>query len=129
MKSLTTWVAIVLVVLESTAGDILISRAMKQIGDLQELRRRSGLARVVACVLGSRTFLLAIAFMAMAFFTLLAALSWSDVSVVAPACSSLTFLSNALAAKLFLKERVDGRRWAAAICVTAGVALLAAKNF
>ena len=125
MKALYTWVAIVLLVIESTAGDILISRAMKQIGDLQALRECAGLAYVVRRVLGSATFLLAIVFMALAFFSLLFALSWADVSLVGPASASLTFLANALAARIFLKERVDRRRWTSAVFVAAGVALLA----
>ena len=43
---------------------------------------------------------------------------------LAPASASLTFLGNAFAAKLFLKENVDHRRWFAAIFVCAGVFLL-----
>ena len=125
MKLVYTWVAITLLVVESTAGDILITRAMKQIGDLQELRARAGLLRVIARVLGNRIFLLGISCMTLAFFSLLLALSWSDVSMVGPASASLTFLTNALAARIFLKERVDHRRWAAAVFVAAGVALLA----
>ena len=39
MKLAYTWVAITLLVIESTTGDILISRAMKQIGDLQDSAR------------------------------------------------------------------------------------------
>jgi drug/metabolite transporter (DMT)-like permease len=57
---------------------------------------------------------------------LLFALSWGDVSLIAPASASLTFVANAIAAKIFLHERVDRRRWMAAFCVAAGVALLAA---
>ena len=125
MKLAYTWVAITLLVIESTTGDILISRAMKQIGDLQEFRARAGLVRVITRVLGNRTFLLGIACMALAFFSLLLALSWADVSMVGPASASLTFLTNALAARIFLKEHVDRRRWAAAAFVAAGVALLA----
>ena len=63
MKLVYTWVAITLLVVESTAGDILITRAMKQIGDLQELRARAGLLRVIARVLGNRIFLLGISCM------------------------------------------------------------------
>jgi len=47
------------------------------------------------------------------------------VSLVAPAAASLTFLGNAVAAKIFLKEKVDRRRWIAAALVAAGVALIA----
>ncbi len=126
MKAAYTWVAIVTLVLLSTAGDVLISRAMKQIGDLQELHGRRGLLHVISRVLHSGTFLLGITFMALAFFSLLFALSWADVSLVGPASASLTFMTNALAARVFLKERVDHRRWAAAAFVAAGVALLAA---
>jgi drug/metabolite transporter (DMT)-like permease len=126
MKMLYTWVAIVLLVIESTTGDILISRAMKQIGDVHALWRRYGPLHIIARVLRSGTFLLGIVFMAAAFFSLLLALSWADVSLVGPASASLTFITNALAARIFLKERVDHRRWGAAIFVAAGVALLAA---
>jgi drug/metabolite transporter (DMT)-like permease len=120
-----TWLAITLLVAESTAGDILVSRAMKQIGPLQELRRRRGLIGVVLRVLGNRSFLLGLLFMTIAFFNLLFVLSWEDVSLVGPASASLTFITNAFAAQIFLKEKVDRRRWAAAAFVAAGVALLA----
>jgi len=63
--------------------------------------------------------------MAIAFFSLLFGLSWADLSLVGPAAAALTFITNALAAKFFLKENVDRRRWIAAIFVGAGVALLA----
>jgi drug/metabolite transporter (DMT)-like permease len=69
--------------------------------------------------------MLGIAFMALSFFSLLFALSWGDVSMVGPASASLTFVANAFAAKLFLHEKVDRRRWTAAVCVAGGVLLLA----
>ena len=47
------------------------------------------------------------------------------LSVVAPASASLTFVGNAFAAKICLHEKVDRRRWIAALLVAAGVALLA----
>jgi drug/metabolite transporter (DMT)-like permease len=125
MKTAYTWGAIVLLCLASTVGDVLISSAMKQIGDLQELRQRQGLLHVVGRVLTSTRFLLGICFMCVGFFSLLFALSWADVSLVGPASASLTFVTNAVAARIFLKERVDGRRWGAAVFVAAGVALLA----
>ncbi len=124
-NAINTWAAIVVLCLASTAGDVLISFAMKQIGDLQEHRRQSGLFYVIRRVLTSSRFLLGLCFMALAFFSLLFALSWADVSLVGPASASLTFVTNAVAARIFLKERVDRRRWGAAVFVAAGVALLA----
>ena len=125
MKTLYTWSAIAMVVTTSTAGDILLAKAMREIGDLGQLRRKHGIFAVVARVLGSATFLLALLFMTMAFFSLLIGLSWADVSLVGPAAASLTFVTNAVAARIFLKEDVDRRRWFAAILVAAGVLLIA----
>jgi drug/metabolite transporter (DMT)-like permease len=125
MKTLYTWSAILAIVFASVVGDVLLSHAMKQVGDVGELRRRAGLAHVIARTLGNPNFLFAVASMAAAFFSLLFALSWGDVSLVAPAAASLTFIANAFAAKIFLHEKVDRRRWIAASLVAAGVALLA----
>ncbi|MBZ5599210.1 MAG: EamA family transporter [Acidobacteriia bacterium] len=126
MKHLYTWSAIALIVLASTAGDVLLSRAMKQIGDVGELRRRSGLLTVVGNILRHPSFLLGVLAMTVAFYSLLFALSWGDVSLVAPASASLTFVATAVAAQIFLHEHVDHRRWLAAVLVAAGVLLLAA---
>ena len=125
MKHMYTWGAIVAVALASVVGDILLARAMKQVGDVHELWKRSGLWTVVARTVGNPNFFMGLAAMAVGFFSLLFALSWGDVSLVAPAAASLTFLGNAFAAKIFLHEKVDHRRWMAAMLVAAGVALLA----
>ena len=124
-KDLYTWATIAVVVLASTAGDVLSAQAMQKIGDFDELRHRLGLWAVVVAVARSGRFMLAIVFMAISFFTLMIALSWADVSLVVPASAACTFLTNAIAAKMFLYEKVDQRRWIAAIFVGAGVALLA----
>jgi drug/metabolite transporter (DMT)-like permease len=126
MKHLYTWVSILIVVLASTSGDVLLSHAMKTVGDVGELRRRSGILAVVNRVLRVRTFFAGLACMAVAFYGLLFALSWNDVSLVGPAAASLTFVANAFAARIFLKENVDRRRWMAALLVAGGVFLLAA---
>ena len=125
MKHLYTWSGIVVVVFFSVVGDILITRAMKQVGDVHEIWRRSGPWSVVRQVLSNPNFFLGVSGMAIAFFSLLFSLSWGDVSLVAPAAASLTFIGNAFAAKIFLHEKVDRRRWMAAVLVAAGVALLA----
>lgn len=125
MSHLYTWTGILIVVFFSVVGDVLMSRAMKQVGDVHALVKHSGVWTVVGRVLSNPSFFLAVAAMAVAFFSLLFALSWGDVSLVAPAAASLTFIGNAFAAKIFLHEKVDRRRWIAAMLVAAGVALLA----
>ena len=125
MKHLYTWMGIAVVVGFSVMGDVMMSRAMKQVGDLGALRQRFGMGTVLCRIFSNSTFFFAVGAMAVAFFSLLFALSWGDVSLVAPAAASLTFIGNAFAAKVFLHERVDRRRWIAAVLVAGGVALLA----
>jgi drug/metabolite transporter (DMT)-like permease len=124
MRDLYTWVAIFLVVFASVAGDVLLSHAMKQVGDVSILRRQHGLAAVLGRILQTRNFFFGLACMGVAFYSLLFALSWNDVSLVGPAAASLTFVGNAFAARIFLQENVDKRRWMAALFVAGGVFLL-----
>jgi drug/metabolite transporter (DMT)-like permease len=125
MSTVYVWATIFTIVLCNTCGDVLLSKAMKQIGALDVLRREHGLLSVAKRVLTSGKLLLSICFMAGAFYSLLAALSRADVSLVIPASASLTFVCNAIAAKIFLHENVDRRRWVASVLICMGVALLA----
>lgn len=111
------------VVLFATAGDLLIAAAMRSL-DLDAARARGGILAAAGTALSSWRFLGGVAGMTCAFFSLLYALSHAEVSLVAPASASLTFVTNAVAAKFLLRENVDGRRWAAAAFVCLGVALL-----
>jgi drug/metabolite transporter (DMT)-like permease len=113
------------VVLSSTCGEVLTAAAMKSIGDLDEIRARSGLKGAIRAVVTCPLFFAGVFFLALAFFALLFALNHLDLSLVAPASASLTLVTNAIAAKLFLHENVDRRRWTAAIFVCVGVYLLA----
>jgi drug/metabolite transporter (DMT)-like permease len=125
MRHLYTWSSIVAVVISSTIGDVLISHAMKKIGDVAHVWRDYGTFYTLRRLLRNSPLWLGVFFMAISFFSLLLALSWADVSLVGPASASLTFLSNAVAARFFLKENVDRRRWMAALCVACGVVLIA----
>ncbi len=111
------------IVLFATVGDLLIASAMRRL-DLDAIRAERGLPGAIRAVLGSSRFVGGVAGMTCAFFALLYALSHADVSLVAPASASLTFVTNAVAAKFLLHEDVDRRRWAAAVFVCLGVALL-----
>ena len=119
-----TWTPIALMIIASTTGDVLMSKAMKQIGDVGELWKCAGFRGVAGHMLKSRTLLGAVCAMAVAFYMMLFALSHADVSLVVPAGASLTFVTNAIAARLFLHENVDRRRWAAAVLVGIGVVLI-----
>jgi drug/metabolite transporter (DMT)-like permease len=113
------------IVLWATAGDVLIASAMRSIGDLDRIRAVSGIPGAASAVLSSTRFALGVLCMALSFFSMLFALSHGDLTLIGPAAASLTFVTNAIAAKFFLGENVDRRRWLAAVFVCIGVALLA----
>ena len=122
------WIAAAMIgsiILSSTAGEVLTAAAMKSIGDLDEIRAVAGLKGAIRAVVTCPLFFAGVTFLALAFFALLFALNHLDLSLVAPASASLTLVTNAIAAKLFLKENVDRRRWTAAVLVCIGVYFLA----
>ena len=111
-----------IVVLAGTGGEIAATHAMKQIGEVKNFAPRA-----VLWVLG-RAFRqgwmwLGIGLMALAFFSLLALLSWEDVSFVVPA-TALSYVVGVFGGKLLLGERVNGVRWAGVLLVCVGVALV-----
>jgi drug/metabolite transporter (DMT)-like permease len=128
LPTVNPWIAagmIATVAITSTAGEVLTAAAMKSIGDLDEIRAHSGLKGAIRAVLTCPLFFLGVSFLALAFFALLFALNHLNLSLAAPAAASLTLVTNAVAAKLFLEENVDRRRWTAALLVCVGVYLLA----
>jgi len=119
-----TWSCIGGVAALAIAGECFIAAAMRRVGDLDEIRAVSGLAGAIRAVLTNPLFLIGATCMALNFFALLFTLSVVDLSLAGPASASLTYVGNAAAAKLFLRENVDRRRWLAVLFVCAGVYLI-----
>lgn len=76
MRDIYTWTAILAIVFASVIGDVLLARAMKQVGDVSALWRRAGLGVVIGRTLRNPNFFFGVTAMAVAFFSLLFALSW-----------------------------------------------------
>jgi drug/metabolite transporter (DMT)-like permease len=113
------------VVLSSTVGECFTAAAMKSVGDLDQIRAHSGLKGAIRAIVSCPLFFAGLTFLALAFFSLLFTLNHLNLSLAGPASASLTLVTNAIAAKLFLKENVDRRRWTAAVLVCIGVYFLA----
>lgn len=124
VTSWAVWLLLIGFVVFTTAGDVFLARAMTNIGDLGELRKRQGSWVCVTSVLRSGLFWIAIVNMTASFFSLLTALNWANLSFVGPASSALTFVANIAAAQLFLREKVDRRRWFACVLVSIGILLI-----
>ncbi len=125
MSELYAWAAILLITIAASTGDVLLAHAMKRVGHVGELWESHGLLAITGRILSTPTFFLGVLAMAVAFYSLLFGLSWGYLSLVVPASASLTFVANAIAARIFLHEHVDRRRWIAALLVAGGVILMA----
>lgn len=124
-SQLLAWSSIAVVAILAIAGEVLIARAMRSVGDLDEIRTKFGLGAASAAVISSPIFLTGIFCMTLNFFAMLYTLSRVDLSLAMPGVASFTYVGNAIAARIFLKENVDRRRWIAVSCVCVGVFLLA----
>jgi drug/metabolite transporter (DMT)-like permease len=122
--TLREWSCILSVAGLAIFGEVLIAAAMRSLGDLDVIRARSGMTGAIRAVLSSPLFLVGALCMALNFFAMLFTLSIVELSLAAPATASLTYIGNAFAAKVFLKENVDHRRWLAVGFVCAGVVLI-----
>jgi drug/metabolite transporter (DMT)-like permease len=119
-----TFICFAVLILAGTAGDLSITRAMKQGAEVVALVPVD-IGRAIAGALRRRWMWIGIAFHAIAFGSVLALLSWHDVSVVVPA-SALSYIVGALGARFFLKEHVDMVRWAGVLLIAGGVTLVLA---
>jgi drug/metabolite transporter (DMT)-like permease len=111
-----------LIVVAGTAGELCVSRAMKQIGEVHDFRP-AALVRVLLRALKVKWLWIGVGLMTVGFFSLLAILSFENVSFVVPV-SALGYVAGALGGRFFLGERVNWRRWAGILLVCAGVTLV-----
>ena len=115
-------VLFLLIVLAGTGGELCVSRAMKAVGEVKDFRP-SAIARVILRALGVGWMWAGVGMMALAFFSLLGALSFLNVSFVVPV-TALSYVAGACGAMFFLRERVSRRRWAGICLVVIGVTLV-----
>lgn len=113
---------IFLVVVAGTGGELCVTRAMKQIGEVTDFRPRA-IIRVVFRAAKVGWMWIGITMMALAFFSLLAVLSIENVSFVVPV-TALSYAAGSLGGVAFLGERVSKRRWAGVLLVCMGVTLV-----
>jgi transporter family protein len=113
---------IAVIVLADSAGDVLLTRGMKQVGEISTIKLKE-LLTIARKVLSNKSFLSAIFFLCVTFVSFLTVLSWADLSLVFPA-TSLVYVVSTLGAKFILKETVTFRRWAGILLVCLGVALV-----
>jgi uncharacterized membrane protein len=117
-----TAITLIILIFTGTGGDISVAYAMKRLGEIKSFSPRVILSFMGRAVKEGWLWV-GILQLAVAFFSLLALLSWEAVSFVVPAMA-LSYVTGALGGKYFLGERLTPLRWAGIGLVSVGVALV-----
>lgn len=117
-----TAILIAIIVLADSAGDVLLTKGMRQVGEVSTFVPRELLA-IARKAVRNPHFVASIGFMVTHFIGFLMVLSWADLSVVFPA-TTLVYVFGTLAAKFFLQETISVHRWAGTMLVCLGVGMV-----
>ena len=99
-------------------GDVLFSKGMRANGEVT-MRHIRDIPKMIKHVFQRPMILTGIIFMAFFFFSYLAALAYTDVSVANP-LTALSYVLVTMYAAFRMRERVSARRWAGVFLVTLG---------
>ena len=111
-----------MIVVAGTGGELCVSRAMKQAGEVKDFRP-AAMVRALLRALRVKWMWMGVGLMTMAFFSLLAVLSFEKVSFVVPV-TALSYVAGALGGMFLLGERISLNRWAGIALVCIGVTLV-----
>ena len=113
---------IAIIVIAGQLGDLSLSVGMKTVGEVKSFTPLN-VFRFLSRAVRVKWLWIGIGLMAIAFFSLLALLSWANVSLVVPATAA-SYAVGAMGAQFLLGEHVNRRRWIGVIIVCIGVALV-----
>jgi uncharacterized membrane protein len=117
-----TYVLLFLLVLFGSAGNTILSKGMKDVGDL-DFSRLQAIEGGVVSVLTNGTVWMGIALMLLFMVCHMLVLSWADYSFVMP-FSAVSYALVPLLAYLFLHEQVSASRWIGIVLIFLGVLLI-----
>ncbi len=116
-----TWLAIIVLSLADSAGDLLLAFGMKQVGKVEKMSLKDALILIYK-IIKNPIILSGIVGQAIAFFSFISVLSWADISFVRPA-TALTYLFSMLGAKLILKETFTRERLIGIMLIGLGICI------
>jgi drug/metabolite transporter (DMT)-like permease len=117
-----TAIALAVLVLAGTGGDLAVAHAMKRLGEMHSFTP-AAISRFLGRAFREGWMWIGLGLMTLAFCSLLALLSWEAVSFVIPA-NALSYVTGAVGGKYFLGEQLTPLRWAGIGLVSVGVALV-----
>jgi len=117
------WLLVAIIVLATTAGEVLQALGMRRHGEIHDFRP-GALGRVASALAKSRYIVASIAAMAVSFFAFMALVSIAELSFAVPVTAASYIFETSLA-KYLLKEHIGWKRWTGVLLVACGVTLLA----
>src|SRR5271170_3224863 len=120
--SIKTYVLLFLLVLFGSVGNTILSKGMKDVGDL-DISRLQAIEVGTFRILTSGTVWTGIALMLLFMVCHMLVLSWADYSFVMP-FSAIAYALVPLLAYLFLHEQVSTARWIGIVLIVLGVVLI-----
>lgn len=105
-----------------TIGDILLTKGMKEMGDISSMNSRALISALPRGLKNPR-LVVGTALLALFFLLWMAVLSWEDLSVALP-MQALNYVLVAFLSRHYLGETVTPTRWAGTILVCLGVLLI-----
>ncbi len=116
------WLWIAMIVAATTSGEVMQALGMQRHGEIRDFRP-GALGRAMATLARSRFVIASVFAMAVSFFATIRLLTVAELSFAVPA-TAITYAFETVLAKYILKEQVNWRRWAGALLVICGVALV-----
>jgi drug/metabolite transporter (DMT)-like permease len=117
------WLLVAIIVLATTAGEVLQALGMRRHGEIHDFRP-GALGRVASALAKSRYIVASIGAMAVSFFAFMALVSIAELSFAVPVTAA-SYIFETILAKYLLKEHIGWKRWTGVLLVACGVTLLA----
>ncbi|MGH9937174.1 MAG: EamA family transporter, partial [Blastocatellia bacterium] len=105
----------------SSLGEILSAKGMRKVGAVSF--RPKALIGAIGRMIRSPYLFGGVACLAVSFFSFISLLSYADLSFVVP-LTAVSYITNTVGARFFLKERISKARWMGTLLVTFGVAII-----
>jgi len=116
-----TFLLLCSLIVGSSLGEILSAKGMRKVGAVSF--RPKALIGAIGRMIRSPYLFGGVVCLAVSFFSFISLLSYADLSFVVP-LTAVSYITNTVGARFFLKERISKARWMGTLLVTFGVAII-----
>ncbi|MCU1261685.1 MAG: small multidrug resistance protein [Bryobacterales bacterium] len=117
------WVPLAIIVISTSAADLLKSLGMRRHGEMRDFRPNA-LGKALKAIAQNRFVIGAVAADFVSFLAFMVLLSMEELSFAVPATAGI-FVLETICARIVLKEKVSWKRWAGVLCIVCGIGFLA----